>query len=737
LALWPENQGDDMWEVLAECILSDKEVEADAGHTVSLDAALKLLEGEKNEEKVLGATLVLRHHNKLLLDARGVCERSRLRTAVGGTSFLCRLLQSSLHLQRLALGLLTVLLAGTDTEAQEAAEELMEVVPYLVRACNPSQTDAKVEEWSHEEICEALAVLKRLLDLLSPIKDSSSILVQGSLQVLALLLPSNALASFLPKEEVAKCALAISEVLLQQELPARTGDKDLPVLLEAIILEPSYHGTLCQSAALQLFSTSLQSRSSSSIRLDEIITCSLKSGAMAHRALLQLVAGLLPVHGLSLCSGKPSLTRLKPLLVLASGELRMALEGYGSKEGLVAACMLLEEAIVALGKEAEILESSGNLEEVSECLREIHRALQDIFDYCADLPVTSQAPEELAIVARVVAAFQLEDPRQFTSEFQHAIEAFCQLEPSEFKVLLPCLQELQDWHFTKAFAKVLEVAHWGLECSDSQRMEAWRQCAMMVAEVALDAAVYLPEVSLPPLDDPEVTGHRLAASAEFALSCSLLNGVRLPRPVPAADAKHEGVRRLCKWSRRLWLTGRQLVGTSNGDCNGEPSVAREQIAVTGQWQLWELTLLCASLLTSVPWETVLALWPENQGDDMWEVLAECILSDKEVEASTGRLAVRLAGFCLDRHEAWPQALVRVAHRRSKLGVGKATVSKSIERLLKNLSDDDEWELADRAAFKAVQGFLDASANMTPTLVEAEKACLETSGYATTVLDGMD
>eukprot|EP00434_Breviolum_minutum_P025375 symbB.v1.2.022419.t1/scaffold1989.1/size93477/7 len=83
------------------------------------------------------------------------------------------------------------------------------------------------------------------------------------------------------------------------------------------------------------------------------------------------------------------------------------------------------------------------------------------------------------------------------------------------------------------------------------------------------------------------------------------------------------------------------------------------------------------------------------------------------------------------------ALVRVAHRRSKLGVGKATVSKSIERLLKNLSDDDEWELADRAAFKAVQAFLDASANMTPTLVEAEKTCLRTSGYATPVLDGMD
>eukprot|EP00434_Breviolum_minutum_P001145 symbB.v1.2.001003.t1/scaffold43.1/size391093/32 len=307
------------------------------------------------------------------------------------------------------------------------------------------------------------------------------------------------------------------------------------------------------SEPLKRWQTSFKNACSRSTDIADLLSQRLPATQMTKRMAAPDVA--------LLCSGKPSLTRLKPLLVLASGELRMALEGYGSKEGLVAACMLLEEAIVAFGKEAEILESSGNLEEVSECLREIHRALQDIFDYCADLPITSQAPEELAIVARVVAAFQLEDPRQFTSEFQHAIEAFCQLEPSEFKVLLPCLQELQDWHFTKAFAKVLEVAHWGLECSDSQRMEAWRQCAMMVAEVALDAAVYLPEVSLPPLDDPEVTGHRLAASAEFALSCSLLNGVRLPRPVPAADAKHEGVRRLCKWSRRLWLTGRKLALT--------------------------------------------------------------------------------------------------------------------------------------------------------------------------------
>ncbi|CAJ1343899.1 unnamed protein product [Effrenium voratum] len=64
---------------------------------------------------------------------------------------------------------------------------------------------------------------------------------------------------------------------------------------------------------------------------------------------------------------KTPLARLKPLLVLASGELRMALEGYGSKEGLCAACMMLEAAVVALGKDSEELEQ-GNLEEANTSL---------------------------------------------------------------------------------------------------------------------------------------------------------------------------------------------------------------------------------------------------------------------------------------------------------------------------------------------------------------------------------
>ncbi|CAK9082771.1 unnamed protein product [Durusdinium trenchii] len=93
--------------------------------------------------------------------------------------------------------------------------------------------------------------------------------------------------------------------------------------------------------------------------------------------------------------------------------------------------MLLEAAIVAFGKDAETLEA-GNLEEVSDCLGEFHRALKDIYDYCADLP----ASEELGILARVVAAFQLEDPRQFASEFERSLKTFTRLQPLEFKAQL-------------------------------------------------------------------------------------------------------------------------------------------------------------------------------------------------------------------------------------------------------------------------------------------------------------
>eukprot|EP00435_Cladocopium_sp_Y103_P016756 s122_g4.t1 len=244
------------------------------GQTVSVDAALKLVEGEQNEAKVLGATLLLRHHNKLLLNVKGHTERSRLRVALGGATFLCRLLQSSVPLQRLALGLMAVLLAGTEEEAQQAALELLEVVPFLVACASKS-----------EKLGAFGATAK-------------SKLVEGCQEVLALLLPSQKCARFLAKDEVATSALGLTELLFARHdfLNGRRDenpDKDLSALLEAVVLEPCFRGSSCQTAALQL----LAGRRPNMQRLDEVISCSLGSGATAQRALLQLAAGLLAAHG--------------------------------------------------------------------------------------------------------------------------------------------------------------------------------------------------------------------------------------------------------------------------------------------------------------------------------------------------------------------------------------------------------------------------------------------------------
>lgn len=365
----------------------------------------------------------------------------------------------------------------------------------------------------------------------------------------------------------------------------------------------------------------------------------------------------------------------------------MGLEGYGSQEGLCAACMMLEAAIVALGKEAEALESS-NLEEVSNSLRELHRAVQDIYDFLADLPRDlATPPKELAMVARVVAAFQVEDPRQFSAEFQRNLWALCLLPPSEFQVLLPCLQELQDWQATPGFGKVLETATWGLEDAQlSESPEVFRQCSMMLAEVALDAAVYLPEVSIPDISmEVEVPPASCSSSSSSSRAGQLaqmqFGSRRIPRPVPAADPTHEGVQRLCQWSRRLWSSSSRFTARSGAFA--------------------ELALLCGSLLTSVPEEAALTWWPRRQLFDMWEAVSSGLLDSSAVEAATWRLSIRLAGFCLDRHQALAEAMVSVAQRMHRTDLLPPAGA------LPSHDDEDEWSLPDRSAHGALQEFLKA------------------------------
>ncbi|CAE7461471.1 CACNA1S [Symbiodinium sp. CCMP2592] len=533
--------------------MASEEGQASHDQTVSLDAALKLAEGARNEEKVLGATLALRHHSELLVDAAGGRKpRQRLRAAVvdADATFICRLLQSSLPLQRLALGLLRVLLAGDDREAEEASAELGLCAKWLVEACAgaaaevrpaagaTASKEASQERFGTEELCDTSDLLQRLLDLSAPSTeveaggaavqtDARADIAKESCRLLSMLLPGGKLAALLSKEVACKSLALAESLLLRCQFLQRPPPQEAFALAESVVVAESLRGSSEQAAALGLL-TAGQSQAKRQVieRWEEVIGASVGGGAPAQHALLQLVAEALPAWGLGLGAGSKSssspLSRLKPILVLAAGELRMGLEGYGTQEGLCAACMMLEAAIVALGKEAEALESS-NLEEVSNSLRELHRAVQDIYDFLADLPRDlATPPKELPMVARVVAAFQVEDPRQFSAEFQRNLWALCLLPPSEFQVLLPCLQELQDWQATPGFGKVLETATWGLglslrgdpvgldlegleDAQLSESPEVWRQCSLMLAEVALDAAVYLPDVSIPELSIDEAT----------------------------------------------------------------------------------------------------------------------------------------------------------------------------------------------------------------------------------------
>ncbi|CAE7560756.1 unnamed protein product, partial [Symbiodinium natans] len=369
-----------------------------------------------------------------------------------------------------------------------------------------------------------------------------------ALRLLAMLAPGGKLSALLSKD-LASRSLALAEsLLLRSQFLKRPPPEEPFTLAESIAVADGLRGSSAQAAALDLLAAAQHQVTRQVVKCwEEVISASVGGGALAQHALLKLVADALNAYGIGLGveSKHSALSRLKPMLVLAAGELRMGLEGYGTQEGLCAACMMLEAAIVALGKDAEALES-GNLEEVSNCLRELHRAMQDAFDFLSDLPRDlATPPKELPMLARVVAAFQVEDPRQFSAEFQRTLWALCLLPPQEFQVLLPCLQELQDWQATPGFGKVLEVAVWGLEETQlSESPEVWRQCSMMLAEVALDAAVYLPEVAIPEICAEEVPSPSPASSsrsAEVAHARLAASRLRAPRPVPAADPTHEGV----------------------------------------------------------------------------------------------------------------------------------------------------------------------------------------------------
>jgi len=694
----------------------------------ALEGALGLALGGKDDERVLGVTLALHHPAALASDPEA---RAKLLEAIAADdcAFLLRLLQSSPALQRLALALLAVLLANSRAARRLAiclaplvaccaeikqADDTANVADAGVAGCGDGGDGSGADApWGAAELLQALQVLRQALHLLGPGEAPASA-APAAEALIALLAPGGRLEPMVCVASVAEPALA----LVQELLAVASHDGAAPTLGQglasrsfvlAACLKSELRGTEAHALALGLLAELLQGCGEESawrpVHLDEALSEALAGGRATRQAALHLAGAAVSRLGLSF--GKPGgaalLGRLRPLLSLMAGELRLGLEGHAGRDTTCAACAALEATIVAFGQESAALEESGNLEEVSDCLRQLHRAVGDVHDWCADLPEEGKPPMELALLARVAAAWQLEDPRRFETEFSRSLKAFCRLRPAEFAVLLPCVHELHDWHLTPALGQVLQIA---LVAQDEEARvpsaaEAWRQCALMLAEVSLDAAAYLPEAPLPEVPPqylPTCADDIASSSADGPLAVGLplpqATLAQVPRPPQAADAEHPGVVRLCTWSLALW----------NADAPGPDAQASR----------WELGVLCGALLVSVPPAT-LALVPgaAAAGCATWEAVADALFAGKAVDASTWRLALRLAGFALDRHRELAAALAARAALAAAAASGSGSRAGAAPKLQPppggepagDDDEDDEWAVVDASSRRVVEDFL--------------------------------
>ncbi|CAE8714457.1 unnamed protein product, partial [Polarella glacialis] len=118
-----------------------------------------------------------------------------------------------------------------------------------------------------------------------------------------------------------------------------------------------------------------------------------------------------------------------------------------------------------------------------------------------------------------------------------------------------------------------------------------------------------------------------------------------------------------------------------------------------------------------PEETVFEWWEQDKDEPQapWTALADCLFGGASSEASTWRLAMRLAGFTLDRHSSLAEALASASGAR-----GWAALSPPAGAVPDD-DDDDEFALADRAAKQVVEEFLRAAkiARPSATIVPAK------------------
>eukprot|EP00928_Gymnodinium_smaydae_P030511 TRINITY_DN22671_c0_g1_i1.p1 TRINITY_DN22671_c0_g1~~TRINITY_DN22671_c0_g1_i1.p1 ORF type:complete len:727 (+),score=143.00 TRINITY_DN22671_c0_g1_i1:29-2182(+) len=673
----------------------------------SLDAALRLAAGKKDEERVLGLALSMHHAGTLSTDVQA---RAQLLAAVD-CDFLRRLLNSQLRLRRIAIAAMRALACDID-----GARKMIECAVPLAHACveactsmrdstesgetHPSSlapdvasagsgVDASSEEeprWGVAEFLECVEILLQFASISSP-KDAAN-LGRAAEALFGLLVPGGAMESARSDSDLMIRVLTLAREVAA--LDASVSQNAASKLAQTLAVDSSSRSSPAWTLACELLATQTLQGANAPECLDEAIGHALSAGDAGRPAALQLAASSLRCHGLSfgLKKGVPHFSRLRPLLVVAAGELRLYIEGHGSSENLCAACMMLEAAIIALGQESEEIEASGRLQDAADCLRNLHRAVGDIHEYCGDLPEEPIADEQLALLARVAAAWQLEDPRMFSHEFQVSLRSFCKLGCDEYRVLLPSIHEMHDWHLSPALRKVFECA---LASLRENVGETRKQCCLMLTEVALDAAAYLPDAPLPnspPMESapPASENEALRAASAFASSVLSVTQTKMPRPLQAEDASHHGVLKLCEWSRAFWHAGSQ-------SCAGDDAA------------LWELGVLCAALVVSVPEESIALTSAAAACAGAWNAVTRCLFAGPDVDAATWRLAMRVAGFSLDRHGGLRFALAREAARRRQRDGAEACVLRAPPGAVPRNAEEDEWAPADRAATAAVQAFL--------------------------------
>lgn len=624
--------------------LVDEDTATPAPDRQVLDAAVKLIRGSEDEQRVVGASIALQQASLLLTDEAG---RHHLLSALDST-FVCRLLNSVGPYRRVGIGLVRALVVDSaGALALRACVAALgsiwsEGTDVVVVAGGDQSTSGSSSDdgTSREDGFDSLQALRQFTRLL----DSST--------AVSTLLPAveKPLRSVTMKVE-SGCVVELDAALsLVQEMcrHGSTGDA-AEGLLEAVCLASNLFGTAESLLATGILADVLEDGGKGK-RLFDVLTvllgnASRDSSWKCCASALRLAAAAL-VHDLTLLGGVQLkvLERLRALLRLASGQVRLGLEGHVPTEALCAACMFLEAATVSLGKLSDELASAGCLGTAGDCLEILRRTMQDMYDYCIDLSLDEDIPAQLELVARMISVWQIEDPLCFSSEFRRSLGVLCRLPSESFQFLLPSIQELDDWHCSPALAKVLEVM---LDCMTEKDSAPFQTCALMLAEIAMDATVYLPEAPIPPAP---AKGVIQCSTKSRAMTAKIVLDVLgdCDRPLVAADPSHVGVQRLSAWSVALWVAGTRAS-----------SVDRHVLA-----------LVCGSLLTSVPECAV----PDCDAmRSMWSCVAEAVLQE-HAEPAAAQLMTQLCGFSLDRHTACAQALAAA----KMLGTHKCPVLEDTE-----------------------------------------------------------